>query len=88
MRRFDRIKAEIERRYKRATTSNHKPHVAHYGNCDILKPATGICTCGLINMLRNLSFDEAKKIYPNFEEDFKKHSERLDDLEYAYLQRD
>lgn len=79
MTRFDRIKKEVERRYKRKVIAHPKGAVVHDGDCEIYR--IGICTCGLIHMLLILDTEQEKKIYPKFMEDYVDHMNNIDDLQ-------
>ena len=72
---------DIYNRYKRKVIAYPDPVVTHFGDCDIY--AVGICTCGLLSDLGYLhSFEKVdlKKIYPDYDRDYKKHKKAMEKL--------
>jgi hypothetical protein len=51
-------------KYFREVISHPDGAIVHDGDCGCYRPH-GICTCGLLNLLMQMNWDEAQKYYPN-----------------------
>jgi len=69
----------LNSRYLRKVISGEK--FVHHGDCHIFSFA-GICTCGLIHDLMPLDPKDARKLYKDFEKDYKEHMKNISDHEY------